>query len=294
MGLITNFFAFPILPHKVYKNYKLLLIVRNFSLFDKNNMVALPDINSALLAYETGVHIGDGSLQIIEKGTHSVRYFGHSEDDWIYFNDVLPAIIKELYNKQVSPGKRTEGKTCYLSVCSKKVALFKRDIMKLPVGNKNILIDIPSFVRKDENLLKNCLRGIADTDFSLYFRKNKQGLHTYPEINCVMSNKSLIKNISKYLMQLGFKVSTRFDMEREREHKINTEHRLTICGNEQIEKWMNTIGFYNPKQFTKYLIWKKFGFCPPRLTTNDRILILQGKMNPFIFANSYQPEAKTP
>ena len=100
------------------------------SVFDRTHKVILPNLNSPLLAYETGIHIGDGSLQIVEKGTHSVRFFGHSEDDFLFFKDILPPIIEKLYNKKITPGVRSKGKTGYLSICSKKVALFKRDNVK--------------------------------------------------------------------------------------------------------------------------------------------------------------------
>ena len=110
-----------------------------FSKEDVRFNVTIPDLDEQLLAYETGVHIGDGSLQIIPKSTHSVRFFGHKEDDWVFYSKIMPSIIKKLYNKNVKPTTRTDAKTCTLSICSKAVACFKNKIIGLPVGDKNKL-----------------------------------------------------------------------------------------------------------------------------------------------------------
>lgn len=67
--------------------------------------VKIPEQVNTLLAYETGVHLGDGSLQIIPRGTYSVRYYGNQEEDWIFVSEILPEIIKQLYNKEVSAKK---------------------------------------------------------------------------------------------------------------------------------------------------------------------------------------------
>lgn len=264
-----------------------------YSKFDKRHNVKTPRLSSQLLAYETGVHIGDGSLQIIDKKTHSIRYFGHSDDDWLYFSRVLPEIIKRLYNKDVKPLKRKNTKKCVLSICSKKIALFKKSI-GLPVGNKIILKDLPDFIKKDKELLINCLRGIADTDFTLTFNKNHKSLHPYPEISCVMSNKDLIISLHKHLKEIGLHFNLKTDVKRIRKGNINIEHKITMYGKDNFLEWMDKIGFLNPKHITKFLVWRKFGFCPPHLTTKQRILILRGELNPHSFYNSFQPKAKTP
>ena len=163
----------------------------SFSKFDVKMKVKLPKPTNVLLAYETGVHIGDGSLQIIKGKTHSVRFFGHAEDDWIFYSHVMPRIIKKIYNKEVRPTKRTDANTCILSVCSKAIATFKLNVVGLPNGNKNKLVEIPRLIKKKRKLLINCIRGIADSDFTLFFHK-KNGKYMDPEISCTMANKYII------------------------------------------------------------------------------------------------------
>lgn len=243
-----------------------------FSPFDVKNGVTIPRMDNELLAYETGVHIGDGSLQIVEGGTHSVRYFGHSIDDWIFYSETVPSIVKQLYNKEVKPTKRTDANTCTLSICSRAVATFKSEI-GLPNGNKNKLSHIPPFVKENDRLLKSFLRGIADTDFSLFFYE-KNGKYSHPAISCTMSNKPLVQDLEKSLAGLGFTVSTRYDVQRKRNFKEHSEHVLTVCGKGQLRNWMESIGFSNPKHRTKFDIWEEQGYCLPRMTTQERIALI--------------------
>ena len=42
---------------------------------------------------------------------------------------------------------------------------------------------------------------------------------------------------------------------------------------------MKLIGIKNPVKLTRYLVWKKFGFCPPHTNLQQRKDILNGKLN---------------
>lgn len=244
-----------------------------FSDYDLKTGVKLPKLDDELLAYETGVHVGDGSLQMVEGGTNSTRYFGDAVNDWLFYNQFMPKVVKKLYNKEVSPTKRTDAQTCTLSVCSKAIAHFKLSAVGLPKGNKNQMLGIPSIVKSDEALLINFLRGVADTDFSLFFHK-KGGKYGDPEINCTMANKKIIKDLETAFKNLGFSLSMRYDVQRTRKGKTHTEHVLKICGGKQLNKWMEVIGFDNPKHKTKFVVWDKLGFCLPRQTTYQRLALI--------------------
>lgn len=251
-----------------------------FSREDRRFGVKIPDLDEPLLAFEIGVHIGDGSLQMIPKGTNSIRFFGHKEDDWKFFLEILPPIIKKLFNKDVKPTKRKDQNTCILSICSKGVATFMHNIIGLPVGDKNQIQGLPNFIKENKNLLINCIRGIADTDFSLTFQKDEKGNNKYPTISCTMSNKNLIEDLTSSLEKLGFNVTTQFDVKRERNGKINVEHRLQILGTKQIEKWMKLIGFWNPHHMSKFIIWKNFDFYLPHTSLTQRLSIISAFREP--------------
>ena len=58
---------------------------------------------------------------------------------------------------------------------------------------------------------------------------------------------------------------------------------ITVRGEERLKKWMNSIGFNNNVQSTKYLIWKNNGFCPPDTTLDQMKEILKRKLDPISF-----------
>ena len=51
--------------------------------------------------------------------------------------------------------------------------------------------------------------------------------------------------------------------------------RIFLYGEENLEKWINLIGFSNMKHKSKYLVWKKLGYSPPYSLTQDRIKIIK-------------------
>ncbi len=147
-----------------------------------------------------------------------------------------------MISKHIKPKVRNDAKTSTLSLCSRAIVNFKRHIIGLPNGSKSNLLGIPIFIKNDERLLINCIRGIADTDFSLFFYK-KNGLYAHPAISCSLSNIHLVNDLELSLRSLGFIPSTRYNILRERKGNINTEHILTICGKKQLKGWMEIIGF---------------------------------------------------
>ncbi|MBI2148125.1 hypothetical protein HYU23_00445 [Candidatus Woesearchaeota archaeon] len=61
---------------------------------------------------------------------------------------------------------------------------------------------------------------------------------------------------------------------------------MEILGKEQLELWMKLTGFNSRKHLTKYLVWKKFGFCPHYTNLPQRELILKGELDPYSFYKS--------
>jgi len=59
----------------------------------------------------------------------------------------------------------------------------------------------------------------------------------------------------------------------------NRKYYISISGVDGLEKWMNLIGIKNPVKLSRYLVWKKFGFCPPHTTLQQRKDILNGKLD---------------
>lgn len=61
--------------------------------------------------------------------------------------------------------------------------------------------------------------------------------------------------------------------------KENYRYTIILSGVINLERWMKLIGIKNPVKLTRYLVWKKFGFCPPHTNLQQRKDILNGKLN---------------
>ena len=50
----------------------------------------------------------------------------------------------------------------------------------------------------------------------------------------------------------------------------NIVFRVIIYRKEDIQFYIDEIGFKNPKHYTKWQVYKKLGYCPPHTTLNER------------------------
>ncbi len=219
-----------------------------------------------LLAYETGVHLGDGSLQIKNR-VYRVIYSGDIRNDYDFYSRKIPEIIKKLYKKTPLIYKRKSDNTIILILNSREVVESKVKL-GLPVGNKRKLRNIPEWLNKEE-LIPHFIRGLADADFCLSFKKNRRGINCEPRIEFFTNNKVLAKFVYNALIELKFKVA--YENTMNRQYK---EYRIRMYGNKMLKKWMKIIGFNNLKHISKLMVFEKFGYCPIRLTTQERMMLL--------------------
>ena len=116
----------------------------------------IPNLENSQLAYETGVHIGDGTM-VVCQNSYYVIYYGNNKSDREYFEKVLIPILKSIYDFRklyVNAFKNT----CYIRIYSKELVQFKSKMIGLPIGSKdklNLSI-IEKFSQKTTLLTINC------------------------------------------------------------------------------------------------------------------------------------------
>ncbi len=253
-----------------------------FSTNDKLRKIRIPDEMSELLAEETGIHIGDGSLGIYKFPSTSMwlyRISGNREE-YDYYRNHIQRILKILYN---FPGNLHQmGNECEIKLYSKAVATFKRDVLMLPAGSKAKTVRIPEIV-KNRKYIKYFIRGLADADFSISYKKKHYDVHRYPVIQARFSNSNLVQDLKNVLIKMGFTVNTYQEPWTDSNGKIQYLHTLYLSGSDSLNKWVKEIGFNNPVQKTKFLVWKRFNFCPPNTKLSERIQILNNSLDPLDF-----------
>lgn len=232
-----------------------------FSTNDRKTQIKLPTILDEKLAYLLGVQVGDGYLKKQVYGTKTdyfICYDGHSLNEKEWYNTVLKRLIKEIFNKEGRITKTNKG-TIKLYLRSKAILLFLNKLCGISFSPK-VNIDIPRIIKEANVDIKRAfLRGLADTDFSITFKKRKN--IDYPVIYYQTYSKPLYESTKELLKELGFKVSGDYRKSR-RYDKIFDSYYITISGRSQFTKWLDEIGFHSFNHITKYQLWNKIGHLP--------------------------------
>ncbi|MCX6803987.1 MAG: hypothetical protein NTY48_05470 [Candidatus Diapherotrites archaeon] len=261
----------------------------SYSWKDKKKGLILPKLLSKDLAYLAGVHIGDGCMNIYRR-RHQVDYYygiyGHYLDDKELHETVLVPLFSNLFNLKPTIRMNCVG-CCSVTFRSKAVVSFYNQCLQMPLGKKSAIIDIPKVILDSGlNYILPCVSGIFDTDFSLSYKKKTYASHQYPIIRLSVNSKKLVETISRILNEIGI---TNFICERrffdKRFDSESHQYSVSVSGKKNLDLWFEKIGSRNPSRFSRYKIWKKFGYCPPKTSYLQRKQILCGELNPGSFYN---------
>ena len=261
-----------------------------FSNKDIKNKITIPKKLTPELAYFIGIHLGDGCLSFKKKKyDKELSYSGHIIDEYTWYVQDIISLIKRIFNKTAKfyENKGIKGKSINVYFRSKAIFIFLNKVIGLQIGSKNNM-GIPECIKNSNQNIKSAfIRGLADTDFCLTFKKRHKNLHYYPVIALSTCNKKLVKELEILFKEFELNCYTLLDYPTERKGTKLTTNQLQINGVKRANIWMNKIGFSSPKHLTKYLVWKKHNFCPPNTNLIQRKEILNGKLDINKF---YQPK----
>lgn len=215
----------------------------NYSLVDKKKCLILPKKITPELAEEIGMHYGDGFLS---ERRYDYRLKGNPYDERGYYINYIKPLFRKLYNLDVN---LKNFKTSYgLEISSKALWEFKTKVLGINPGNKeNILF--PKILKVDNlQILASFVRGLFDTDGSLYFKTRYGYEKYYPVITLALFSKELIKEVGKILKMLGFNPNV----------YINKKNGLiSLNGIGSLKRYEKLIGWSSQKNLNKLNDWKK-------------------------------------
>jgi hypothetical protein len=188
-----------------------------------------------------GAIIGNGNLWT-DGSRYRVELTGDPKLDKEYFN-YLSAISQNLFGKNPYPIRvRQRGLRWRLQ--SKDAFILLRNL-GLPVGKgKSHKVTIPQMImQKDWNLAKWTIRGIMDTDGTLFFSKKTYAQPIYPTIELRTCSAELAKQVQTLLIANGFRARKRGNQEE--------GFHVALYGIEMLSRWIAEIGFSNPKHASK-------------------------------------------
>lgn len=235
------------------------------------------------LAELLGAYVGDGTMSDNSKGEVVMSIAaGRDAKGWL---DHLADIFDKIFHYHPIP--RWNKNVFKIQIGKNRICKFFKN-MGFPVGEKTLTVRTPRIIMNsnNQNIQESFLRGYFDADGTLCFSKSprpqyckfKRTHHYYPRIFLASASESLIWKDIRTLLKSNFRHGIYKAPPRGKgQHTI---HKIAIRGEDQVNQWMAKIGSSNPVHYTKYMVWKRFGFCPPRTSLKQRKAILSGRLNP--------------
>ncbi len=194
-----------------------------------------PIINEKLAEF-IGAVLGDGNITYYKKGkkigVYQIRIAGDLEKDKDYHLNHLKNICKEIFNLEAKEIISSHER--FLNCSSKELVEFFIG-MGLKSGNKiKNQTTIPSWIWEKDSYIKACLKGLIDTDGSIFKMSNKDP--NLLRISFTNYNETLLEDTRKGFIKVGFSPS-----------KIILNKQFFISKKSDISKYLKEIGFSNLK-----------------------------------------------
>lgn len=201
-----------------------------------------------------GIMVGDGCISKYKyrnKMHYEIRIDGNSLTDLHYYRTNLKKLVKDLFNRDPKIYHRKDCNGIALRFLSKELALFFNEKLGFPFGKKG-QIKLNSSLLKNWKKTQAVLRGLFDTDGSLYFTKNDYNKRRcYPIIEIVSISKPLINQLKNILTFKGFVVTIG-----------HNGQSVKLHGKKNLKAWFNSVSTSHIDKMSKFLFWQKYGICP--------------------------------
>ncbi len=203
------------------------------------------------IAELVGVIIGDGYIYRKNR-KYQIGIVGSQITDRDYFEKLKELIFRE-WKKEANARFRFRGLRMVFN--SKEICEFLINDLNLCHGKgKCFRVMIPEEIYRDWNLAKHTIRGIADTDGSVFVTK-KPGIEKYPSIEITTTSQRLAIQLRDILVKRGFRVALR--KENRKEPNALAVYRVALNGQKNLKKWMEEIGFTNSYKLNRALNYIK-------------------------------------
>jgi len=192
-------------------------------------MIRLPTYDENLAEF-IGIMLGDGNIYI-NQDVAQVTVTCHLKKESDYIENFLEPLIKKIFAVKSKITHREKDNSIVLRINSK---ILTRILMLygLREGNKiKNQVDIPSWIRNNDIFLRACLRGLIDTDGSIY-RLTPHWPNLF-QLSFKNNNKNLLRDTRKAFVRLGYNPSKIFG------------NRIVLTRQSEIYKYFKEIGSHN-------------------------------------------------
>ncbi|MDP3989751.1 MAG: LAGLIDADG family homing endonuclease [archaeon] len=183
------------------------------------------------LAELLGILAGDGHVSPIN---YQLSVTCHIIQDKEYIETYVTKIFNNLFGVNVKIREQLHNNTIKCVVNSKRLFEFLTRTFKIPIGKKKGKLHIPEQIFNQNKLLSHYLRGLFDTDGSVYVRREKSLV-----LSIASRDPPFLDEVKKAFIKLGYNPSV-------------SGKNLYLYRQEQIRRFFNKTGSSNPKHKTRY------------------------------------------
>ncbi|MEM4239765.1 MAG: LAGLIDADG family homing endonuclease [Candidatus Woesearchaeota archaeon] len=230
---------------------------------------------SAELAELAGIFAADGCMQ-----KDYICLWGNIREDRPYYEGTITSLFEKEFHTTPKCHEKPSNSVYGFYICKRKII---QEFQKLGFhpGNKTYTVKVPEQIMTDRRpeIWASFIRGFFDGDGCLHFSKRKgtyskfkREHHTYPRILITSRSFGLARQIYELLQRLG--IHSTLTYKKPGTLRENPCAVITIRGIQMLENWMKIIGMSNNSSLTKYLLWKKQGFCPSYTSMKERIELM--------------------
>lgn len=238
-----------------------------------------------------GLFAADGSMQ-----KEHISFWGNPKADKDFYDKHMKNLFLEAFDINIRPHEKKSNFVYGFYICDKKIINLFNKKLGFPIGCKTYSVKVPEIIYKnrDKEIISAFIRGFFAGDGCLNFDKryaNDQKIlkiiHTYPRIILKCVSEEIICQLSDMLNYLGIKNFVSIKNSKKK-NEVNS-YALQVSGKKMLEEWNKKIGFSNQNHTTRYEIFKKYGFVPSNTTYDQRIKILEDKLDPWSFYPKRSP-----
>jgi len=195
-------------------------------------------IKSKDLAEFVGIVLGDGGIT-----QRQVIFTFHSEDDKDYADFVIN-LVKKLFNVPIGIHYDKQYKAVDYIISRSELVRFCVEKLGLKKGNKvKQQVDIPDWIKQNKKYSIACVRGLIDTDGSVFTHNYKVNKKWYSY------KKLTFSNYSKPLLQSVFIILENLNIK----SRLSRGIEVRIDSINDMQKYFRIVSSHNPKHLKRYL-----------------------------------------
>ena len=193
---------------------------------------------SAKLAEFIGIVLGDGGIS-----KYQITITHHSVDDHLH-GKYIQGLIEDLF--LLKPGVRKVRGAQAVNIYISRVDLVRyfTNTLGLKVGNKvNNQVDIPDWIKDRLAYYKACVRGLIDTDGSVFIHRYRVNgkVYSYKKLEFCSHSEPLRRSVCSLLKEIGL------------HPRLTRGFGVRLDSKQDMQEYFHVIGTHNPKHLKRYL-----------------------------------------